>query len=175
MLDTRGNNRRLGGKQRNSLALHVRAHQGTVGVIVLQERNHGRRDGDHHLRAHVDVVDIFAVDFDGIVAMTAGDTPVQQAAVLIHRLGGLGDDVLVFHIGRHIGDLIGQAAGSLLDTAVGRHEEAVFIGTGIRCQIVDQTDVRTFRRLNRAQTAVVAVVHVSNIKACALTAEAAGA
>ena len=31
--------RRLGEQKRNSLALHVAAHQGAVGVVVLQERN----------------------------------------------------------------------------------------------------------------------------------------
>src|SRR3712207_8989323 len=32
--------------QRHGLALHVRAHQGAVGVVVLEERDQRRGDGD---------------------------------------------------------------------------------------------------------------------------------
>jgi hypothetical protein len=38
--------RRLGGQQRHGLALHVRAHQGAVGVVVLEERDQRRGDRD---------------------------------------------------------------------------------------------------------------------------------
>ena len=36
--------------QGNSLPLHVRAHQRTVGVVVLEERNERRRDRNQLLR-----------------------------------------------------------------------------------------------------------------------------
>src|SRR5690606_12691797 len=36
--------RRFGANQRHRLALHVRAHQRAVGVIVLEERNERRGD-----------------------------------------------------------------------------------------------------------------------------------
>ena len=42
-------------------------------------------------------------------------------------------------------------------------------------QIGDQADVRTFRRLDGAHAAVVAVVHVADLEACAVTGQAAGA
>ena len=38
-LDARADNRRLRPQQRHRLALHVRAHQRAVHVVVLQERN----------------------------------------------------------------------------------------------------------------------------------------
>ena len=99
----------------------------------------------------------------------------MKHAVLVHRLGGLGDDVLVLLIGGHILHLVGQAAGALLHLAVGGHQEAVLIGAGVGGQVVDQADVGTFRGLNGAETAVVAVVHVSHVEAGALAAQAAGA
>ena len=52
-LDTSSHNGSLGGKQRHSLTLHVGAHQRTVGVVVLQERDHGCSHGEYHLRGYV--------------------------------------------------------------------------------------------------------------------------
>ncbi len=50
-LDAGPDERSLGPEQRDRLALHVGAHQGTVGVVVLEERDQGRRHGDELLRA----------------------------------------------------------------------------------------------------------------------------
>ena len=170
VLDASGDDGRLSGHQRHGLTLHVCAHQGTVGVVVLQEGDHGGGDGDHHLGADVHIVHVFPVYFHGIVAVTAGDALVDDDAVLVHRLAGLGDDILVLLIGGHILDLVGQAAGALLHFPIGSHQEAVLIGTGVGGQVVDQADVGTFRGLNGAEAAVVAVVHVSHIEAGALAA-----
>jgi hypothetical protein len=41
--------RRLAAQQRHGLALHVGPHERAVGVVVLEERDHRRRDR-HHLR-----------------------------------------------------------------------------------------------------------------------------
>ena len=90
MLHTGGDDGSLGGQQRHSLTLHVGAHQGTVGVVILQEGNEGGSHGDHHSGGNIDVIDDVAVNGDDLVAVTAGDTLVGQAAVLIQRLVGLG-------------------------------------------------------------------------------------
>ena len=47
---------RLGVQQRHRLTLHVGAHQGAVGVVVLQEGDHSRSHGNHHLGENVHVV-----------------------------------------------------------------------------------------------------------------------
>ena len=39
LFHARGHDRRLGDEQRHGLPLHVRAHQGAVGIVVLQEGN----------------------------------------------------------------------------------------------------------------------------------------
>ena len=49
--------RRIGLHQRHGLALHVRAHEGAVGVVVLEERDERRGDRDELLRRHVHEVD----------------------------------------------------------------------------------------------------------------------
>ena len=175
VLNAGGNDRCLGRHQRNSLTLHVGAHQGTVCVIVLKERDHSCCNGDHHLGTYVDKIDFFAVYGDGIVPVAAGNALIDQAAVLIDRLGSLRYDVLVFLISRHVNDIVSQTAGSLLDSAVRCYQESVLIGTGIGSEITDQTDVRTFRRLDRAQTAIMAVVNVSHVETSSLTGKTAGA
>ena len=175
VLDACGDDRRLCDHQRHGLTLHVRAHEGTVRVVVFQERDHGRRDGDHHARGDVDIVDAVAVDLDDLVAVAAGDTVVDEAAVFIDRLARLRDDVAVLDVRRHVLDIVGHTAGALFHAAERRHEEAVLVHAGVGREVADQTDVRTFRRLDRAHTAVVAVVHVTHIEACALTRQAAGA
>ena len=43
--------------------------------------------------------------------MAAGDTGIDQAAVLVQGLGGLGDDELVLHVGGEVAHVVGDAAG----------------------------------------------------------------
>ncbi len=167
--------RRLGAEQRNGLALHVRAHQGAVRVVVRQEGDHRRSDGDHHARGDIDIVHALAVHLNDLVAVAASDALVDEAAVFIDRLGSLADNVLILHIGGHVLDLIGHAAGRVIDLAERRLDKAVLVDAGVGRKVGDQADVRTFRRLDRAHTAVVAVVHVSDLHVRALAGKAAGA
>ena len=60
-----------------------------------------------------------------------------------------------------------------LDLPVGRLDEAVLVDSAVGRQRADQADVRTFRGLDRADTAVVAVVDVADVEAGALTRQAA--
>src|SRR5206468_193872 len=50
--------RRLRLQQRHRLALHVGAHEGAVGVVVLEERDEGRRHRYELLGRHVHVVQL---------------------------------------------------------------------------------------------------------------------
>ena len=52
--------RRFRTQQRHGLALHVRAHERAVGVVVLEERNERRGDRDELLRRNVHQVDVVA-------------------------------------------------------------------------------------------------------------------
>src|SRR5260370_1278130 len=56
----------------------------------------------------------------------------------------------------------------LQDTAILCLDEAVFIDAAIRRQRADQTDVRTFRGLDRTDTPIVAMANVSNLEARAV-------
>ena len=62
-----------------------------------------------------------------------------------------------------------------LDLAVGRLDEAVGVDPAVGRERADQADVRAFRGLDRADPAVVAVVHVADVEAGALARQAARA
>ncbi len=54
--EARAHDRRLRPQQRHGLALHVRAHQGAVGVVMLQERDQARRRRYDLVRSDVHVL-----------------------------------------------------------------------------------------------------------------------
>ena len=184
--------RRLGAHQRHGLTLHVGAHQGAVGVVVLEERDERRGDRDDLLRADVHQLHFVrrhrrdvgggaeeALGFQhlaqvfqagGLRAATHEHAVVLERAVGVDRRVGLGDDVVLFLVGGHVADLVGDLA--VLDHAVRRLDEAVRVDAGERAERTDEADVRAFRRLDRAHAAVVAEVHVADFEAGALAAEA---
>ena len=78
--------RRLGANQRHRLALHVRAHQRAVGVVVLEERDQRRRDRNELLRRHVHVVDLVGRDEHDVAGVAADDQVFGEAPVGVDRL-----------------------------------------------------------------------------------------
>ena len=72
-------------------------------------------------------------------------------------------------------DLAGRLVLDVLDDAVRRLDEAEVVDAGVGREVGDQADVRTFRGLDRAQTAVVRVVYVSNLEGRTVTGQTAGA
>ena len=69
-------------------------------------------------------------------------------------------------------DLVGDPAVGHL--AVRRLDEAVLVDAGEGRERRDEADVRTFRRLDGADAAVVGGVHVAHLEAGALAGETAG-
>ena len=163
--------RRLGLDERHGLTLHVRAHEGAVGVVVLEERDERRGDRHELLRRHVDVVDL--------VRGTSSTSPLKrqvtrssvELALGVDAGVGLGDVVAhLLHRGE-VDDLVGHLA--VLDLAVRALDEAVLVDARERRERVDETDVRTFRRLDRADAAVVRRMHVAHLEAGALARQTA--
>ena len=60
-----------------------------------------------------------------------------------------------------------------INSTVGAFDEAVLVDAGKGRQRVDQTDVRTFRRLDRADTAIMGRMHVAHFEAGALAGQTA--
>ncbi len=163
--------RRVGAHQRHRLALHVRAHQRAVGVVVLEERNQRRGDGNELLGRNVHVVDAIAGKEHDVAGVTADDEIAHQMAAGVDRRVGLGDAVLGLLHRREVIHLLGDLA--VADLAIGGLDEAVLVDAGEGRERIDQADVRPFGRLDRADAAVVRGVHVAHLEAGALARQAA--
>ena len=85
-------------EQRHSLTHHVRSHQSTVCVVILQERNQGCSNRGNLVRRNVDQVDIL-LRKDRIVGQTTSFHLLAQHVVLVHRRVGLSDTLVVFLFG----------------------------------------------------------------------------
>ena len=169
--DAGADERRLGLKKRNSLTLHVRAHQSAVGVVILEERNERGRDRDKLLGRDVDEVNILARGESVFARLTGRHEVVDEVAVLVERRVGLGHGVAHFLGRRHILDFVRDLAADHF--AIGGLDEAIFVDAGEGGQRVDQADVRAFRRFDRAHPAIVGRVHVAHLKARAFPRETA--
>ena len=162
------------GQKRHSLTLHVGTHQGSVGVVVFQEGDEACGDGDDLLRRNVDVFDFRGFNFFE-VAVPAGFYAffLDEFAVLVPKGVGLGDSVFFFFVSGQINDLVRHFA--VFNFKVRRFHEAVLVGLHVRAHGSDKTDVGAFRSLNRTDAAVVAVVHVADFEAGAVSVQTAGA
>ncbi len=101
-LEARADDGRVAAQQRHRLALHVRAHEGAVGVVVLEERNERRRHRHELLRADVHVVDAVALRRDEVAAGARDHPLADEHAVLVEAGVGLRDDVLLLLPGREV-------------------------------------------------------------------------
>ena len=122
---------RLGTQQRHGLALHVGAHEGTVGVVVLEERDERRGDRDDLLRGETSMSwtssgghrgdlgggtqELVALELQAQVGQRRGlrratheHAVGAEGAVGVHRRVGLGDDVLLLLVGGEVEDLVGD-------------------------------------------------------------------
>ena len=73
----------LGGQKRYRLTLHVRSHQSTVRIVVLQERNHGSSDGEYHLRGYVHQVDFLFLELGSLLTETAGYVIMNEVSFFV--------------------------------------------------------------------------------------------
>src|SRR5262249_43556862 len=119
-----------------------------------------------------EILDLVGVDEGEVAAKTSNHAVLADLAVLGRRISG-SELHLRFLIGPQPGNFVGQLA--LVDLAVRRDEEAVFIDAGIDRQAGNQTDVGAFRRLNGADAAVVRDVHITHFEAGAFAVKATGA
>ena len=94
-----GHQRRLGLNQRHRLTLHVGAHQCTVGIVVLQERNEGRRNTHDLTRRDIDVVNSAWHSPQELVRAACRDSRPHKVPLLIQFRIGLRNRVAIFLVG----------------------------------------------------------------------------
>ena len=170
LLDAGAHDGRVGLEERHALALHVRTHERAIGVVVLEERDQAGGDGDELLGRDIHEVDRLGVDFEEVAAVAHSDLA-DEVALLVELGVGLGDDLALLLVGGEVLDLVRHAA--VLADAVRRLDEAELVDAGIEREGVDETDVRTFGGLDRADAAVVRGVHVAHLEAGAVAVETA--
>src|SRR5229473_2778248 len=170
-LDAGAHQRRGRAQERHGLALHVRAHQRAVRVVVLQEGDQRSRHRDELVGRHVHQRDVLGARLGELARLAAGDQRGGEVSLLVEGGVRLGDDVLLLLERRVELHLVGDPP--LDHLAVGRLDEAVLVHAGEGGEAGDEADVRSFRRLDRADAAVVRRVHVAHLEAGALAGQAA--
>src|SRR5690606_6447521 len=86
---------RFGTQKRNRLTLHVRAHESTVGVVILKERNERCRDRHELFRRDVHILDVGTVGGDEFTAMACGVPLVNEIALRVKLDIRLADDPFI--------------------------------------------------------------------------------
>ena len=142
---------RLGAYERDSLALHVGTHQGTVGVVVFDEGNKGGGHGNDLFWRNVHQLHFFGWyvgDLGGCakedvlfelkaevlkgrgLGRPANQYPgVLESTVRVEGRVGLGNDVLLLRVGRQVDDLVGDP--TLLHDPVGGLDEAEIVDPSV--------------------------------------------
>src|SRR3954453_19124771 len=105
--------------------------------------------------------------------MTADDQVFGEAAAAVERHVGLRDTIAALLHRGGIDHLIGYAA--ILDLAIRRFDESIFVDARKRRERVDEADVGAFRRLDRADTAIMRRMHVAHFESGTLSGQAARA
>ncbi len=175
VLEAGADQRRLRDEQRHRLALHVRAHQRAVRVVVLEERDQRGCHRDDLRRVDVHVVDGLRVGHDRLALARAAQhlRVLEPPGLEVELLRGLGDRVLALLSSVEVDDLVGDLAAR--DLAVRRLHEAELRHGRVRGQRADEADVRPFRRLDRAHAPVVGRMDVAHLDGRTLARQAAGA
>ena len=132
LLKTRTHDRGLRLEKRNGLAHHVRTHEGTVSVVVLEERNEGCCHGSHLVRCNVHVVNLL-LGHDREVGLEAAlDPVVLNGTVIIHLHIGEGYEfVLLFLCAHELPACIAEVHLSVVHLAVWSLDESEVVNLGI--------------------------------------------
>ena len=174
--DTGSDYRSLGCQKRHCLTLHVGSHECTVCIVVLQERNGCGSDGKHHLRGDVHVIKHGLLIFLCLIQITTGYGITDEMSFLIQRLIRLCYMVVILFVCGHVDNFVCDTRIlriGFIDLTVRSLNKSVLVDSCIACQRVDQTDVRSLRRLDRAHSSIVGVMYISHLESCTVSGQTA--
>ena len=136
-----------------------------MSVIVLEERDEGSSHRSHLVRSHVHVIHLFLGDDREVCLKTALDSVFLDVALIVHLHLCEGNVLVFLFFGGHVVPaVLAQVNLSVLDRTVRSLDETELVDAREHAKRRDKTDVRTFWRLDRAQTSVMGVVYVSNLE-----------
>ena len=128
LLHTRLDQRRLAPQQRHRLPLHIRTHQRSVRVVVLEERYQRSRQTHNLLGRDVNVVDLFVRDLCKLPALPCQRHPLTYLARLRFHRAGRSEYRLHFLICPQEDNIISYLA--LFDLVIRRQQKTVFVNRG---------------------------------------------
>ena len=157
-------------QQGHGLAHHVRSHQCAVGIVVLEERNQSCGNRRNLLRCYVHEVYLCGRNNGEVGILAAFHHFADKRTVVVQRGITLTDDVVFLFFSCQINHvLVLQVYNAILHLTVRSLDEAKLIDLSVYAERRNQTDVRSFRALDRTQTAVVGVVYVTHLETGTLT------
>ena len=170
LLKTCTNDRCIIMKQWNCLAHHVTSHQCTVTVIMLQEWNQTCRNRSNLLWRHVDKSNRIWIYNRVVSILTTLNKVTNKCTISIQWCITLSNNLIfLFLCSQEEYILIIHIHLSIFNTTIWCNDKAKIINLCIHTEWWNQTDVRTFRRLNRTKTTIVSIVNVTYLETCTLT------
>ncbi len=164
----------LGAQQGHGLAHHVRSHQRTVSIVVLQEGNQGSSDRGNLLRSNVHQINLRGRNNRIVVVPTAFHTRTDEGAIVVQRSITLTNNLTFLLLGCHVTNtVVTEIHLAILYHTIGSLDEAKVVNLCKYAKRADQTDVGTFRRLNGTKATIVGVVYVTHLETCTLTRQTA--
>ena len=96
----------------------------------------------------------------------------NEMSFFIQRLIRLCHMIIIFFVSSHINYFICYSRVlwiCLINPTIRCFHKTIFINSRIRCKRVDQTNVWSFRSLNRTHSSVMRIMYVSNLKSGTIT------
>ena len=143
---------------------------------MLEEGDERSSDRGDLRRSHIHQLYFSRSDDREVSFLTCLDGITKEVTFIIQRSIPLSyDEVFFFLCGIVLQSFFGEVNLPVLYAAIRRGDEAEVIDLRIDTERRDQTDVWSFRCLNRTETTVVGIVYVTHLEAGTLTGETARA
>ena len=157
-------------KQWNCLAHHVTSHQCTVTIIMLQEWNQTCWNRCNLLWRNIHIVNLWRWNNWIISILTALNHVADKCTIFCQRSITLTDDLSLLILSCQVNNIIIVHINlAIVHLTVRSYDKAEVIDLCIHTEWRNQTDVWTFRTLNRTKTTIVSIVYVSNLETSTLT------
>ena len=141
---------------------------------MLQEGNQAGSNRSNLLRCHVHQINLSGRNNRIVIVATALNHLADKCTVFTQGGVTLTDNQFLLLFCTIISNAFGRKVyNTVLYLSIRSLNETEVVDLCIYTKAADQTDVGSFRRLNRTKTAIVCKVYVTNLETCTLTRETA--